>query len=253
MAQKVNSYQFKGLDEIMTLEEMARYLKIGKSTLYNMVREGKIPGMKIENVENNKIIIRIPYNEELIKKIKAIPGRRWNPEKKYWEIPHSEGIIPKLQNLFSENIFIDPYFLMPLQKELSIRKYSRRTIKSYMRYNRDFLLFLGKEPGKVDNEDIKKYLYYMVEKMKVSTSTLNIIINALKFYYGEVLKKRFIYEVKRPRKGKKLPVILSKEEVKKILDTTTNIKHKAILMQMYSGGLRVEEVVKFKPEDIDRR
>ena len=84
---------------------------------------------------------------------------------------------------------------MPLQKELSIRKYSRRTIKSYMRYNRDFLLFSGKEPKSVNDEDIRKYLYYMVEKKKVSTSTLNILINALKLYYGEILKKKFIYEV----------------------------------------------------------
>jgi len=223
-----------------------------QGTHYKMAREEKIPAVKIKNIENNKIIIRVPYNQDLIKKIKTISGRRWNAEKKYWEIPYSEGIIAKLQNLFGENIFIDPYFfLMPLQKELSIRKYSGRTIKSYMRYNRNFLLFSGKEPGKVDNEDIKKYLYYMVEKKKVSTSTLNIIINALKFYYGEVLKKKFIYEVKRPKKDKKLPVILSKEEVKKILDTTTNIKHKAILMLMYSGGLRVGEVIKLKPEDID--
>ncbi|MBC7333955.1 MAG: tyrosine-type recombinase/integrase [Actinobacteria bacterium] len=101
------------------------------------------------------------------------------------------------------------------------------------------------------NEDIKKYLYYMIEKKKVSTSTLNIIINALKFYYGEILKKKFIYEVKRPKKDKKLPVVLSREKVKKILQTTENIKHKAILTLMYSDGLRVGEVVKLRPEDID--
>jgi len=69
---------------------------------------------------------------------------------------YSEGIISKLQNLFDENILIDSYFhLMSLRKELLIRKYSRRTIKSYMKYNRDFLLFSGKEPKNVDDEDIK--------------------------------------------------------------------------------------------------
>jgi len=120
-----------------------------------------------------------------------------------------------------------------------------------MRYNRDFLLFIGKKPEDVDNEGIKKYLYYMVEKKKVSTSTLNIITNALRFFYGEVLKWKFIYEVKRPRKDKKLPVVLSKEEMKKILNATSNIKHKAILMLMYSGGLRVGEIIRLRPEDID--
>ena len=88
--------------------------------------------------------------------------------------------------------------------------------------------------------------------LKMGKSTfLNVIINALKFYYGEVLEKNFIFEVKRPKKDKKLPVVLSKEKVKRILDVTTNIKHKAILMLMYSGGLRVGEIVRLKLENID--
>ena len=99
--------------------------------------KNKIPTVKIEFGGNNKVTIRLPYDQELIRKIKTIPGRKWNAKQKYWEIPYSEGIISKLQNLFGENIFIAPYFyLMPLQKELSIRKYSRRTIKSYMRYKK---------------------------------------------------------------------------------------------------------------------
>ena len=80
---------------------------------------------------------------------------------------------------------------------------------------------------------------------------MNIIINALKFYYGEILKKNFIYEVKRPKKDKKLPVVLSREEIAKILSSVDNIKHRALLMLAYSAGLRVGEVVKLKPEDID--
>jgi len=82
-------------------------------------------------------------------------------------------------------------------------------------------------------------------------STLNQVINALKFYYGTILKKKFIHEVKRPRKDKKLPIVLSKEELAQILNSVDNIKHKAILMLVYSTGLRVSEVVKLKPEDID--
>jgi excisionase family DNA binding protein len=236
----------------MILGETAKYLKIGKSTLYKMTREGKIPAVKIEFGKDDKVVIRVPYAQELIKKIKTISGRKWNPQGKYWEVPYEKNLISKLRVLFGENLVIDPYFyLIPLQKELSIRKYSRRTIKSYLRYNRDLLLFTGKKPEEIVNEDIKKYLYYLVEEKKVTTSTLNIIINVLKFYYGEVLRKNFIYEVKRPKKDKKLPVVLSREEVKKILHVTENIKHKTILMLMYSGGLRVGEVVRLKPGDID--
>jgi len=178
----------------MNLEETAKY---------KMAGEGKIPAVKIEPGRNNKIIIRIPYNQDLINKVKSIPRREWNPKGKYWEVPYSEELIGKLQGLFGKNLIVDPYFyLITLQKELSIRKYSRRTIKSYMRINRNFLLFAGKKP-------------------------------------------------EEPQKDKKLPVVLSKEEVKKILDASSNIKHKSILMLMYSGGLRVGEVIKLKPEDID--
>ena len=76
-------------------------------------------------------------------------------------------------------------------------------------------------------------------------------MNALNFYYGKILKRKFMYEIKRPRKDKKLPVVLSGGEVSKILSAVSNIKHKAILMIIYSAGLRVSEVVKLKVEDID--
>ncbi len=217
-----------------------------------VVKEGKTSDIKIEFGKNGKVIIRLPYDQELIRKVRMVQGRRWNPQEKYWEVPYSENLMKKLHGLFGKDLIVDPYFyLIPLQKELSIRKYSPRTIKSYMRMNRDFLLFIGKKPENIENEDIKSYLHYVVVRKKVATSTLNIIINALKFHYGRILKKDFIYEVKRPKKDKKLPVVLSKEEVKKILEVAANIKHKAILMLMYSGGLRVGEVVRLKPEDID--
>lgn len=80
---------------------------------------------------------------------------------------------------------------------------------------------------------------------------MNIAINALKFYYGTILKHKFIYEIQRPKKDKKLPVVLNRDEVSRILSVVSNIKHKAILMLVYSAGLRVSEVVKLKVEDID--
>ncbi|MEW5759728.1 MAG: tyrosine-type recombinase/integrase, partial [Candidatus Thermoplasmatota archaeon] len=65
------------------------------------------------------------------------------------------------------------------------------------------------------------------------------------------MKRDFVYEIKRPKKDKKLPVVLSKEEVSKILSSVDNLKHKTLLMLTYSAGLRVSEVVKLKNEDID--
>ncbi|MFA4910719.1 MAG: site-specific tyrosine recombinase/integron integrase [Desulfobacteria bacterium] len=140
-----------------------------------------------------------------------------------------------------------------LRRELVSRKYSYKTVKSYIYYNKDFLTFADKQPSKINDNDIKDYLLYLAEEKQSATSTLNQAINALKFYYGTMLKKKFVYEVKRPRKDKKLPVVLSQEEVAKILSSVDNVKHKAILMIVYSAELRVGEVVKLKPEDIDNQ
>lgn len=104
-----------------------------------------------------------------------------------------------------------------LRRELLSRKYSYKTVKTYIYFNRDFLNFIHKKPLEVNDNDIKEYLVYLLEKKGASTSTLNQAINALEFYYGNMLKRKFVFEVKRPRKNKKLPVVLSKEEVAKFL------------------------------------
>ena len=149
------------------------------------------------------------------------------------------------------NLKIEEKYFENLRKNLVVRKYSPKTIKSYIHYNKDFLGYVRKKPNEITNEDVKDYLFYLVEEKEVSASTLNTAINALKFYYGEVLKRGFVYELKRPKKDKKLPVVLSREEISRILSSITNIKHRLILMLIYSAGLRVSEVVKLKPGDID--
>lgn len=184
-------------------------------------------------------ICRFPYNPAYITKIKSL------------SVPYSE--FEKLFSVFDgENLVIDPaIYLDELKKELVLRKYSQRTIKVYLYHNKGLLEYSKKNPYEVSNEDIRDYLYHLANDKGVSTSTLNAAINALKFYYGEVLKQWFVYEIKRPRKDKKLPVVLSQEEGSQIISSVSNIKHKAILMLIYSAGLRVSEVVRLKPEDID--
>jgi site-specific recombinase XerD len=156
-----------------------------------------------------------------------------------------------LLSLFDgEKLDIAPsVWLEELRKELVARRYSQRTVKLYLFHNKGLLEFSKKNPYEVSNGDVREYLYHLANDKEASTSTLNTAINAL--YYGEVLKRRFVYEIKRPKKDKKLPVVLSQEEVSQILSSVNNIKHRAILMLIYSAGLRVSEVVKLRPEDID--
>jgi len=194
------------------------------------------------------IFLTVPTSSQ---KFKTIEGYSWHAEGKYWSISCSK--FERLLSIFDgEKLDIDSsVWLDKLEKEMVVRKYSLKTIKAYVHYNDNFLKFSGKNPDEMSNTDVKDFLFQMVEEKDVSTSTLNIAINALKFYYGEVLKREFVYEMKRPRKDKKLPVVLSQEEVYRIISSVDNIKHKAILMLVYSSGLRVSEVVKLMVENID--
>ena len=234
---------------------------------YNEIMELKI---KILKDKENNLIVSFPYNPQFVEKIKTIRGHRWHPEEKYWSFPNSNGTLEKILEVFEgEKIYIDPALqtknvpsplvgegkvaFEDLRRELVSRRYSYKTVKTYLYYNKNFLNFVSKSPSDITNDDIKNFLVYLLEEKQSATSTLNQAINALKFYYGTMLQKKFIYEVKRPKKDKKLPVVLSKEEVAKILSSVDNIKHKAILMLVYSSGLRVGEVIKLKPEDIDSK
>ena len=118
----------------------------------------------------------------------------------------------------------------------------------------DFINYYSKKDLlEISEEDIKKYLLYLVEKRKVSASYQNQVINAIKFYYEKVCgRKKLPYiTIDRPFQDKILPTVLSEEEVMRILNSVTNIKHKAILLTIYSAGLRISEVINLKVADID--
>jgi integrase/recombinase XerD len=138
-----------------------------------------------------------------------------------------------------------------LQK-LELKKYSKNTAKVYTGLFEGFInYFPDKELIELGEAEIREYLSYQV-KLGRSDSMLNQIINSIKFYYEIVLgmPNRF-YEIERPIKREKLPEVLSKEEVLRLLKNTRNLKHKCILSTIYSGGLRIGEVINLKVKDID--
>jgi site-specific recombinase XerD len=104
----------------------------------------------------------------------------------------------------------------------------------------------------ITEEEIISFLRYLVNERKISTSYQNQSINAIKFYYERVLGgTRKIYLIERPRKENYLPEVLSEEEITSILKAISNLKHKAIIMVIYSGGLRISELINLKVKDID--
>jgi site-specific recombinase XerD len=110
------------------------------------------------------------------------------------------------------------------------------------------------DPKELTEKEVMNYLRYLVEMRQVSHSYQNQVINAIKFYYEQVLggSRRF-YFIDRPLKEKTLPVVLSGDEVKRLLAATENLKHKAMLMVAYSAGLRMSEVLNLQIKDIDSK
>jgi len=135
-----------------------------------------------------------------------------------------------------------------LMDEMKVRGFSRRTISRYLYINQKFLDFAGKSPRDVTKNDVESYLVYLYDSDK-SSATRHLACAALKFYYENVLKRRF--SLKYPKKSSKLPVVLCKDEILKMIDSLRNPKHKLLLELMYGSGLRVGEAVKIKIEDFD--
>lgn len=145
----------------------------------------------------------------------------------------------------------DPMFR--LEQEMRIRNFSRKTIKSYLYYNKELLRFASKFSDEINKQDIRDYIDFLFSSGR-SASTANIAINALKFYYQGILNRKFFdFEtgIKRPKEPRKLPTVLSKEEVISMIDALDNIKHKLMIQILFSSGLRVSELVDLEINDID--
>jgi len=138
-----------------------------------------------------------------------------------------------------------------LEIEMRARKYSQHTRTAYINYNKVLCKWLQKIPEEVTSDDIKRYLAFLEQIKQHSAATLNYNLSAFKFFYRNIMKKDTVCEQKRPRQDKRLPVVLSKNEVKKVIDSEPNTKHRLLLMMVYASGFRVSEVVKLRRKDID--
>ena len=134
---------------------------------------------------------------------------------------------------------------------LRLKGYSRRTQETYLYYNKNFLKLANKSPRDINQEDVKLYLDYLALNCNSSSSTLNLAYSALKSYYSGTYKRKFFVDLPRSKKAKKLPVVLSRDEIGKMIAHTTNPKHRTMVEILYACGLRVSELVNIKIKDID--
>lgn len=139
-----------------------------------------------------------------------------------------------------------------MNKDMELKNLSKRTIEIYLKCVKNFVVYYGKPPEDIGNDAIRDYIYYLLKEKNASQATINQHYSALKFFYQTTLGRDWdALKIPRSRRIKKLPVVLSQEEVGAILDKIRNLKHRAILMTIYSGGLRLSEVINLKVTDID--
>ncbi|OEF99176.1 hypothetical protein BHF71_09850 [Vulcanibacillus modesticaldus] len=230
------------------------------------------------NSQELNVIILNNQNYRIAQKLRRIKGSRWYVNKHHWSIPYSDESLRKLIELFPNKIILVDQSIEMLYKpenkdlltkiyltqingllkemnnRLELKGYSTKTRKSYLGHITRLTIHYQSHPIELSQEKIQKYLLHLINEEKKSNSYVNQAISAIKFLYQEVFNKsKPILNLPRPKKERKLPDILSKEEVLQILNSVNNEKHKAILYLVYSAGLRVSEVVRLRISDIDSK
>src|ERR1035438_5205425 len=137
-------------------------------------------------------------------------------------------------------------------EDLQIRHYSPTTIRLYLYAVREFAKYFGKSPDQLGAEHIRLYQLFLIKEKKVALPTFIQVVCALRLFYTHTLNRRVAIErIPFPRRERKLPVILSREEVQKLLEAPRNLRHRTLLAILYGCGLRVAEATQLKVSDID--
>ena len=212
----------------------------------------------IKHNNENRIAIQFEKNDRLIQRIKEFDDARWSAQKNFWHLPDTFDNREHFNIIQYENTIPSPEGIQQLHKFtqwLSSRRYSPSTIKAYTEALRSFLFFYREKPIQdLTNEDVIIYTNEYLLKNNLSASYQNQIINSIKLYFSTIRETKIdIEKIHRPKRAKVLPNVLSKDEVKLILEAHSNIKHKMMLCLIYSCGLRCGELLALKPLDIDSK
>lgn len=225
---------------------------------------------KVRHKNMKRICLRFPLDRELIALTRLLPDARWSHNLKAWHIPGSEENEHAIYELFKgkAHLIMEKSVNETLHKELNTevrekimklkswmrsRRYSESTINTYTEALTIFLRFNNtKALSEITNEDLITFNNDYILANNYSPSFQNQLVNAIKLLFAQVENRSLeISLIHRPKRAKVLPNVLSKEEVKAILEVPCNIKHKAMLSLIYSCGLRCGELLKLKPEHID--
>ena len=205
-----------------------------------------------------RIAVYFEKNKELIERIKRLAGSRWSQSMSVWHLPNTALYRKQFQITTSELKVINEEGIEAITKFtfwLRSKRYSEKTIITYCDALKSFLTFYTEKPiESITNEDVIIFNNEFIIKNNFSESYQNQIVNALKLYFKTIRETQIeIEKIHRPKSAKTLPNVLSKEEVKSILEAPTNVKHKMMLSLIYSCGLRCGELLALEPKHIDSK
>ena len=217
-----------------------------------------------------RVKVAIPYAMKAEREIfKKIDSSFYHPQQKLWSLYNTEENIGKLKALFGNKLqTVDTEVPKQIPKvelnecgraeldrayrKMVLRGLGENTMKTYRSALKGFFKYFEQQSfATITKEQIEGYVFELITKYKISESTQNTVINAIKYYYEHTLGlPREYYNISRPRKSIDLPNVLSRQEVMAIINSPKNLKHKTILHIIYGAGLRVGEVRRLRVNDI---
>lgn len=219
-----------------------------------------------------RIKFHIPFKQTSWRTaIKLIPSCFYHPNQQMWSVLNTKENLQQLKNIFKDQykevtaqaltpLVTEPFSeaskeaLLAMETQLILKAYSKNTHKSYLNAFKKFIGYTQQKTAdfsSMSKAQIESYLAELINANNISTKTQNQIINAVKFYFEKVLgRDRAYYDISRPKKDIELPSVLTIDEVATLLNSVTNLKHKAILYTIYSAGLRIGELTRLRIQDI---
>ena len=210
----------------------------------------------IKHKDESRIAVLFEKDTDLIARIKQVEGSRWSQQRKVWHLPDTDENRIRFKLALISSFLPSEEGIVQIEKFkqwMRSKRYSESTITTYSEALKSFLVFYREKViAEITNEDVIKYNNEYILKNKLSASYQNQIINALKLFFKIIQNTKIVLEeLHRPKNAKTLPNVLSKEETFKLIEVTTNLKHKTLLALIYSAGLRISEAINMKITDID--
>ncbi|MBL7729301.1 MAG: tyrosine-type recombinase/integrase [Dinghuibacter sp.] len=231
----------------------------------------------VQHRNQRRILLQFDYDPQKISQVKSLAGALWSRTLKGWHLPDTpayraqfginqaeqiSGVSKcveqkpgkrQVRKLQPEVHAVNRGVIYALLQQLRLKGYSESTQKTYSNELTQVLYWMGDRLlDDLDTDELRAYLEHCSVRQKLSEHTLHSRINAIKFYFEQVLgRHKMFFDIPRPKKPLQLPRVLNREEVAAVINAIGNVKHKTMLMLAYGCGLRVSEVTNIKLGDVD--